>query len=71
MIDPSPTSYWAKALPEINERIQALPCTEKITILVGKKMSEKVCKKCDRSLPSGYKHKQCESCRNTKVAKVK
>lgn len=36
LIDPSPTSYWTKALPEINERIQALPCIEEVTLLEAK-----------------------------------
>lgn len=36
LIDPSPTSYWTKALPEINERIQALPCIEEVALLEGK-----------------------------------
>ncbi len=34
-------------------------------------INEKNCKKCNKPLPSDYKHKLCESCRNTKVAKVK
>lgn len=28
-------------------------------------------KKCQRSLPAGYKHKYCENCRNEQVEKVK
>lgn len=32
LIDPSPTSYWTKTLPEINERIQALPCIKEVTL---------------------------------------
>ena len=26
MIDPSPENYWSKTLPDIERRIQALPC---------------------------------------------
>ncbi len=33
MIDPSPENYWSKTLPEIEMRIQALPCNS--TILIG------------------------------------
>ena len=34
-------------------------------------MENKVCKKCQKPLPKGYKHKQCESCRNSQVHGVK
>lgn len=34
-------------------------------------MENKVCKKCQKSLPEGYKHKKCESCRNAQVQDVK
>ncbi|MDD7347079.1 MAG: hypothetical protein PUG43_00825 [Clostridiales bacterium] len=34
-------------------------------------MENKVCKKCNRPLPEGYKHKKCESCRNKQVQGVK
>ena len=34
-------------------------------------MKNKVCKKCQNPLPEGYKHKKCESCRNTQVQSVK
>ena len=34
-------------------------------------MENKVCKKCQKPLPEGYKHKKCESCRNTQVQGVK
>lgn len=34
-------------------------------------MENKVCKKCQKPLPEGYKHKQCESCRNAQVQGVK
>lgn len=30
-----------------------------------------ICKKCGRKLPSGYKHKCCESCRILKIDKIK
>lgn len=34
---------------------------------------EKKCKnkKCQRSLPEGYKHKYCENCRNEQVKQIK
>ena len=34
---------------------------------------EKKCKnkKCQRSLPEGYKHKYCENCRNEQVKRIK
>lgn len=34
-------------------------------------MENKVCKKCQKPLPEGYKHKKCESCRNAQVQDVK
>ena len=34
-------------------------------------MENKVCKKCQKPLPDGYKHKKCESCRNKQVQSVK
>ena len=34
-------------------------------------MKNKVCKKCQRPLPKGYKHEYCESCRNKHVQGVK
>lgn len=34
-------------------------------------MGKKVCKKCQKQLPEGYKHKKCESCRNAQVQGVK
>lgn len=34
-------------------------------------MENKVCKKCQKPLPEGYKHKKCESCRNEQVQGVK
>lgn len=34
-------------------------------------MENKVCKKCQKKLPEGYKHKKCEACRNAQVQGVK
>lgn len=34
-------------------------------------MENRVCKKCNKPLPEGYKHKKCESCRNQQVQGVK
>ncbi len=34
-------------------------------------MEHKLCKKCHRTLPEGYKHKCCESCRNKQAKKFK
>lgn len=34
-------------------------------------MDNRVCKKCNKPLPEGYKHKKCESCRNQQVQGVK
>lgn len=34
-------------------------------------MEQKLCKKCRRTLPEGYKHKCCESCRNKQAQKIK
>lgn len=34
-------------------------------------MENKVCKKCQKPLPEGYKHKKCEFCRNAQVQSVK
>ena len=34
-------------------------------------MENKVCKKCHKPLPEGYKHKKCEACRNAQVQGVK
>lgn len=31
----------------------------------------KICKKCQKPLPEGYKHKYCEACRNQQVQTVK
>lgn len=37
-----------------------------------KKDSEKrVCKKCQKELPAGYKYKCCEACRNKQVQAIK
>lgn len=34
LIDPSPENYWSKALPDIEKKINALPCVEE-TLLIG------------------------------------
>lgn len=34
-------------------------------------MENRVCKKCNKPLPEGYKYKKCESCRNKQVQGVK
>lgn len=34
-------------------------------------MENKVCKKCKKPLPEGYKRKKCESCINSQVQGVK
>ena len=34
-------------------------------------MEQKLCKKCHRTLPEGYMHKCCESCRNKQAKKFK
>ena len=34
------------------------------------KTKERVCKKCGKKLPEGYKYKQCEACRNVKAEKL-
>lgn len=34
-------------------------------------MENKVCKKCHKPLPEGYKHKKCEACRNVQVQSIK
>lgn len=37
------------------------------------KVEQKICKnkKCQRPLPEGYKHKYCESCRNSRAKHFK
>lgn len=35
MIDPSPTKYWSKTLPNIKKKIQALPCVEEQLMIRG------------------------------------
>lgn len=39
MIDPSPTEYWSKTLPDINKKIWALPCVQK-QLLLGDENNE-------------------------------
>lgn len=34
-------------------------------------MEQKKCKKCQRILPDGYKHKYCENCQNEQVEHFK
>lgn len=34
-------------------------------------MEQKMCKKCQRILPEGYKHKYCENCMGKKAGGVK
>lgn len=35
MIDPSPENYWSKILPDIHNKIQALPCVNRTLVLEG------------------------------------
>ena len=35
LIDPAPENYWSKILPDINKKIQALPCVENVSLLEG------------------------------------
>lgn len=35
LIDPTPENYWSKTLPDIERKIQALPCAEKRVLLRG------------------------------------
>ena len=35
LIDPAPENYWSKTLPDINKKIQALPCVENMSLLEG------------------------------------
>lgn len=35
LIDPSPENYWSKTLPDIEKKIQALPCNEEQKLLGG------------------------------------
>lgn len=34
-------------------------------------MENRKCKKCQRPLPEGYKHKKCENCRNQEAKELK
>ncbi|MFC6314296.1 hypothetical protein ACFQHW_01755 [Lapidilactobacillus achengensis] len=34
-------------------------------------MKSQFCKKCQRPLPEGYKHRYCESCRNQQAENLK
>lgn len=35
LIDPAPENYWSKTLPDIKQKIQALPCVENVSLLEG------------------------------------
>ena len=35
LIDPAPENYWSKTLPDIKQKIQALPCVEEVALLEG------------------------------------
>ena len=35
LIDPAPENYWSKTLPDINKKIQALPCVENVSLIEG------------------------------------
>lgn len=35
LIDPAPENYWTKTLPDIKQKIQALPCAEEVELLEG------------------------------------
>ena len=35
LIDPTPENYWSKTLPDIKQKIQALPCVEEVAVLEG------------------------------------
>ena len=39
LIDPSPENYWSKALPDIEKKINALPCVEE-TLFIGESENE-------------------------------
>lgn len=40
LIDPAPENYWSKTLPDIKEKIQALPCVENVPLLEGEDYGE-------------------------------
>ncbi|MDO5141541.1 MAG: hypothetical protein Q4D31_00810, partial [Eubacteriales bacterium] len=40
LIDPAPENYWSKTLPDIHQKIQALPCVENISLLEGENDEE-------------------------------
>ena len=73
MIDPSQENYWTQKLPEIENRILALPCDSLHCVWRNRKMSQKLCKnkKCQRPLPEGYKYKYCEHCRSERAQQIK
>ena len=41
-IDPSPENYWTKTLPDIEKKIQALPCNEEQMLLGGEDDGNKI-----------------------------
>lgn len=41
LIDPSPENYWSKALPDIEQKIQALPCVKNQELLEGEPNASK------------------------------
>lgn len=38
---------------------------------MGKDSEIRVCKKCHKELPEGYKYKTCEACRNKQIQAIK
>ena len=69
MIDPSPENYWTQKLPEIENRILALPCDSPTLRLEEQKHCKN--KNCQRPLPEGYKYKYCEHCRSERAQQIK
>ena len=41
LIDPAPENYWSKTLPDIREKINALPCVEEPKALEAKSSRRK------------------------------
>ena len=40
LIDPAPENYWSKTLPDIKQKIQALPCVGNVPLLEGDEYGE-------------------------------
>lgn len=40
LIDPAPENYWSKILPDINKKIQALPCGKNVSLIEGEEDGE-------------------------------